>query len=110
MISGLFISLLVTMYGASRFVAEHVNITPGGLRVGPMFVFVLKYLVPVQFAVMFGWWMYQAAAGDPDWWNPLSTSSVGTCILQWGVALAVLIAFNGRMARASLRKHAEVSP
>jgi len=103
MISGLFISLLVTMYGASRFVADHVNVTPGGFRVGPVFVFVLKYLVPAQFVVMFGWWMYQAAAGDPAWWDPRHTFSVGTCVVQWGAALALLVVFNRRLARASTR-------
>ena len=107
MISGLFISLLVTMYGASRFVADHVNITPGGFRVGPFFVFVLKYLVPVQFVVMFGWWMYQAAAGDPAWWDPRHTFSVGTCVVQWGAALALLVVFNRRLARASTRAAVE---
>jgi NSS family neurotransmitter:Na+ symporter len=108
MISGLFISLLVTMYGAKRFIADHVNITPGGLRVGRAFAFVLTYLIPVQFAVMFGWWMYQAAAADPaGWWDPLGTFSVGTCVAQWGAALLLLAAFNARMARASTRPAAE---
>lgn len=110
MISGLFISLLVTAHGSRRFIDEHVNVTAGGVRVGRLFEIVLKYLIPIQFVVMFGWWMYQAATVyDPEgWWNPLHTYSVGTCVAQWGVALLLLVVFNRRMARASTQPLAEV--
>jgi len=113
MISGLFISLLVTAYGSRRFIEEHVNITPGGVPVGRAFEVVLKYVIPALFVVMFGWWMYTAATDyDPEgWWNPnpmTHTYSVGTCLLQWGIAFVILIAFNKRLAAASTRPLAEV--
>jgi NSS family neurotransmitter:Na+ symporter len=106
MISGLFISLLVTMYGSRRFREEFVNVTPGGVRVGALFELTLKYVIPALFVVMFGWWMYQAATVyDPDgWWNPDPighTFSVGTCVVQWGAALVLLLAFNRRLAATS---------
>jgi NSS family neurotransmitter:Na+ symporter len=106
MISGLFISLLVTMYGSRRFRDEFINVTPGGVPVGAAFELTLKYVIPALFVVMFGWWMYQAATVyDPGgWWNPdpfNHTFSVGTCVVQWGAALALLIAFNRRLAAAS---------
>jgi len=106
MISGLFISLLVTMYGSRRFREEFVNVTPGGVRVGLAFEVTLKYVIPTLFVLMFGWWMYQAASVyDPDgWWNPdpiNHTFSVGTCVVQWGAALALLMAFNRRLAETS---------
>jgi NSS family neurotransmitter:Na+ symporter len=109
MISGLFIALAVGKYGVSRFVDEHVNV-PGGLRAGWFFQFVIRYLVPIEFVLMFGWWMYQAAAVyDPEtWWHPLHTFSVGTCIAQWGIALALLLYFNRRIAAASVREVEEV--
>ena len=61
--------------------------------------------IPVQFAVMFGWWMYQAVVVyDPEaWWNPIRIYSVGTCVLQWGVVLVVLRLLNDRIAAASTR-------
>jgi NSS family neurotransmitter:Na+ symporter len=106
MISGLFISLAVTTFGQERFRTEAVNINPGDIHVGPTFSLVLKYLVPLEFAVMFGWWVYQAAfVYDPDgWWHPLHKYSIGTCVVQWTVALALLIAYNKGIARASLRE------
>jgi NSS family neurotransmitter:Na+ symporter len=110
MISGLFISLLVTMYGTQKFIDQYVNITPGGVKAGKVLIFLLKYLIPVEFAIMFAWWMYQAAVGDPAaWWDPLNRYSVGTCVVQWAVALIFLVGFNKRIAAASTRPLAEVS-
>ncbi len=103
MISGLFISLAATRYGQTRFREELLNVDRRHVRVGRVYEWVLKYLVPVQFVIMFGWWMYQAVTiYDPDgWWNPFRTFSVGTCVLQWGVALMLLRMFNTRLAVAS---------
>ena len=100
MVSGLFIAVAAIRYGVDGFRDDFVNTHAGGRRAGRLWGWILKYLVPVEFAAMFGWWMYQAAAVyDPEgWWNPLRVYSVGTCVAQWGVALAVLGAFNRRLA------------
>ena len=73
MISGLFISLAVTRYGQTRFRTELINVGRGTVRVGVLYEWVLKYLVPTEFIIMFGWWMYQAVTVfDPTaWWNPI---------------------------------------
>jgi neurotransmitter:Na+ symporter, NSS family len=104
MVSGLFIALATTMYGQERFRNELVNTEGNDLRVGRFYEWILKYLVPVQFILMFSWWMYQAAGWDAEgWWNPLHAESVGTCLLQWGLVLALLFLFNRRLAAASVR-------
>ena len=112
MISGLFIAVAVIRYGADRFRRELVNTNPAGRRAGPLWAWVLTWLVPIEFAVMFGWWMYQAATVyDPDgWWNPLRVYSVGTCVVQWGIALAMLGLFNRRLAARSLAGHVTLEP
>jgi len=55
--------------------------------------------------------MFQAATVyDPEgWWNPAHVYSVGTCVVQWGAALALLLTFNRRIAAASTREQAEVT-
>jgi NSS family neurotransmitter:Na+ symporter len=112
MISGLFISLGVTLSGSRRFREQSINLGAGRFRVGPLFEWVLKYLVPAEFVVMFSWWMYQAAVTyDPEgWWNPLHTFSVGTCLVQWGLVILLLLAFNRWMATTSTRQIAEGEP
>ncbi|HVL66187.1 MAG TPA: sodium-dependent transporter [Vicinamibacterales bacterium] len=110
MISGLFISLAVTKFGQERFRNEMVNLRKTDLQVGALFSFVLKFLVPLEFLVMFGWWVYQSAVVyDPEgWWNPVRMYSIGTCLVQWALALGLLLAFNRGIARASTREHADV--
>jgi neurotransmitter:Na+ symporter, NSS family len=110
MISGLFISLAATRYGQERFRRELVNVEGNDFNAGRIYGFVLKYLIPAQFVVMFSWWLYQAATVyDPEgWWNPTHVYSIGTCLAQWSVAIAVLLMLNRRMARASVRELADV--
>ena len=111
MVSGLFIAVAAIRYGVDSFRDDFVNTHAGGRRAGRLWGWILKYLVPVEFAAMFGWWMYQAAAVyDPEgWWNPLRVYSVGTCVAQWGVALAVLGAFNRRLAARGAADRATLS-
>ena len=106
MVSGLFVALGACQVGLRRFREELVHSTSGGIRLGRSYDLVLRYLVPVEFIVMFGWWIYQAVAViDPEaWWNPMRTYSLGTCLLQWTVALGLLLVFNQRIATASLGK------
>ena len=105
MFSGLFIAFGVRCFGVSRFRAELINIAPGDRKMGRGYDWVLTYLVPLEFVAMFGWWIYQAVAVvDPlGWWHPLRTYSLGTCLLQWGIALALLVGFNRKIAALSLR-------
>ena len=53
MISGLFISLAATKYGQQRFREELVNVEGNDLNVGRFYEWILKYLVPAEFVVMF---------------------------------------------------------
>ena len=104
MVSGLFVASAATTYGERRFRTELVNPTSATVKVGPLFGWVLRYLIPSQFVVMFGWWIYQAVAVyDPDAsWNPVRVYSLGTCLVQWGIALVLLWLFNDRLARSRL--------
>ena len=105
MISGLFVALGATRFGVRRFREELINVPGNEVHLGSGYEWVLSYLVPAEFAVMFGWWIYQAVAviNPSEWWHPIRTFSLGTCLLQWGFALALLVAFNRRIAAASLR-------
>ena len=91
--------------------AEVVALHQRAREAGWAYRFVITWLVPIEFVLMFGWWMFQAATVyDPDgWWNPTHVYSVGTCVVQWGAALALLLAFNRKIAAASTREQVEVT-
>ncbi len=63
----------------------------------------LIYLFPVWFAIIFGWWVYQAITWYPgEWWKPFPldkyTYTVGTMLFQWAIAFIVIYALNNKLA------------
>jgi len=102
LINGLFFCLAVRRYGARRFREQMVNL-PGGsgdIRLGKIFEPIILWLIPLQFVFLLGWWFYRSMGWDPaNWWNPLATFSIGSCLLQWGLAAVVMIILAPRLAR-----------
>lgn len=95
MISGGFISFSVIKYGVDRFRREVINGEGADVEVGKWYNAVISFLIPVQVILLIGWWLYSSTQWDPNgWWNPLGAETLGTCLLQWGVVLAVFIGFN----------------
>ena len=96
LVSGFLFSMAVTLHGADRFREKYLLSEGERWRVGRWFAWSMRYLIPVQFAAMMVWWFSQAITRfDPDgWWNPLRPTSVGTCLLQWGLVIGVLLVFN----------------
>ncbi len=105
MISGAFVAFAAITYGMDRFRADFINLPGAALVAGRAFGWMLTYVVPTLFVAMFGWWMYQVVTVvDPDgWWNPIRTFSIGTCVVQWTIAMLLLRAFNRRLAESSVR-------
>jgi NSS family neurotransmitter:Na+ symporter len=103
MVSGVFVAFAALRYGVDRFRRECINGGDSDLQVGPWFNGVLAVLIPVEFAAMLGWWFFLSITrfDREGWWNPFHVTSVGTCLLQWGLVLGVLAVFNARLARWS---------
>ena len=100
MLSGLFFALAVLKYGASRFRERFVNSPGSDLRIGRWWDFAMVAVV-VQAVVLLVWWLSQTLL-EEGWrasLNPFSEWSLGTFILQWGVLLLLLLAFNRWLAR-----------
>ena len=99
MLSGAFVALAVTRYGAGRLASE-VS-TPSDWSLPGIWGGWLRWAIPVQAAVLLGWWLWQAttAAFTERWWDPTEPFSAATCVVQWAIALAVFVAFNRWMAR-----------
>ena len=106
MISGGFIAYAVLAYGLERFQREHVDVA-GDRPSGGWWRFLIRVAVPLQALVLLGWWGWQATTpgflGEGGhWYDPLNPYSLMTCLVQWGIAAALLFAANGWMARKTL--------
>lgn len=69
-------------------------------------MFKLIYLFPLWFAIIFIWWIAQAASWYPDTymkWLPISvyTFSVGTMVYQWAIVVAIALVTNNWLANKS---------
>jgi len=106
LINGLFFCLAVRRFGTRRFREQMVNIENNGdIRLGKIFEPLILWGIPLQFVLLVGWWFYRSAGWDPvNWWNPLSTFSIGSCLLQWGLAAVLMVILAPRLARLLQRK------
>ena len=107
MLSGFFFALAVRRYGTRRFRTELIEPADNELPPGRWFDFALNVLIPVQFVVMIGWWLWQATTSDEAWWNPFGVFTLGTCLLQWGIVIVVFYLANDAIADRTLGSRSE---
>jgi NSS family neurotransmitter:Na+ symporter len=109
MISGGFLSFAVIKHGTERFRQEAVNGAGSDVQIGRWFNVVISWLIPLQVIVLIVWWFSLSifSYDTEGWWNPFHTYSVGTCLLQWGVMMAVFLALNRWMVRRTFATREE---
>ena len=99
MVSGAFIAIAVLRHGVDRFRTLQINSSFSDFHVGTWYNHALRYVIPAEVAVLVVWWFWQVIQADPEnWWNPFQIESVGTCILQWSLALLVFKLANSWIA------------
>ena len=104
-VSGGFFAFAVVRFGVERFRRLCLNTEESDLIIGRWYDIVIKYVIPLEATLLLGWWFWVAIQADiKGWWNPLRAESVGTCLLQWGIALAILITLNDWIARRTSQR------
>lgn len=104
MISGAFVAFAVVKYGVRRFRLDVVDGTPHDWNAGPVWEALIRWVVPLEALVLLVWWLYLSASvyAPETWYDPTEYYSVMTCLVQWGVVLAVFLALNRSMVRRTL--------
>ncbi len=103
MLSGLFFAGAVLKYGVTRYRNEFINTEHQDLRIGAWWDWAIR-LVAVQAVILIGWWFWQIRSTDP-----FAPDGLATMLIEWGIVLAVLLAFNRWIAsRAKAARTAEV--
>ncbi len=97
-VSGGFFAFAVLHFGVERFRQRYLDVPANDLSVGRWFDYLFRFLIPVEVAILLGWWFIQSIQWYPgQWWNPLVPFSLGTCFLQWGILIVVLKMMNSRL-------------
>jgi len=104
MISGAFIAFAVQKFGVERFRTQLVNTPYSRWKIGKWWSKIIKYAIPFQVSALLAWWLYHSTQWYPKtWWRPFSLETpetLGTCLFQWGLAMAVLVSMNKKLSRS----------
>jgi NSS family neurotransmitter:Na+ symporter len=103
MLSGGLVAFAVIRYGPERLRRSEILASGKDLKLGAWWDATMKYFVPCAAAVLLVWWLSLSATvyAPDDWYDPFNPSSVMTCLLQWGVAVAVFLSLNRWLAAAT---------
>jgi NSS family neurotransmitter:Na+ symporter len=96
-LSGLFFAVGGLVHGLERLRRETVNGDGSDLPVGRWWTIVVGVLVPLEAVVLMGWWLWRVRG--EGWLDPLGSETAGTLLVQWAVAIAVLVAVNRWLVR-----------
>lgn len=97
LVSGAFMAFAIIKFNPDRFRNELVNVEERSYTLGKWWVVIIKYVVPIEVITLLVWWMYQGASVE-NWYDPFSTFSLATVLLQWGVALVLFLIYNRKIA------------
>ena len=107
-LSGMFFAFAAIKYGVDKFRTQLINTEGNDLVAGRWFNVIVSVIIPVEFALLIGWWSYQAiTVYDPQgWWRPFNTFSLGTCVFQWAVAIGIFLLLNNWLFKKSVSTEA----
>lgn len=103
-VNGVFFTYAVLRFGTARFRQELVNSAGSKMNLGRWFDYVVRFIIPFEFVCVITWWFWQSlTVFDPEeWWNPLRTTSLGSCISQWSIVVGILLLLNRWMCKKML--------
>ncbi|MFA5670436.1 MAG: sodium-dependent transporter [Balneolaceae bacterium] len=103
-VSGAFMSFAIIKFGPARFRAEIVNNGEQKYTLGAWWDVIIKYVVPVEVISLLIWWIYLSITNfAPDsWYNPLSSFSVATIVVQAGIVMVLFHFYNSKLAKKTI--------
>jgi len=100
LVSGFFVIAAVWKYGADRIRNELIN-PSADIQMGPWWSFIIRFVSPVVFLVLTGWWFYRGIADNPgSWWKPFATYTTMTIIFQWALLFIAVVAVNKLLSKS----------
>ena len=101
LINGAFVAYAVAGgYGAGRMRRDILEGAAADWDPTRAWTLLIRVVVPLEAVLLLGWWLsFVYRQGAAPWYNPLAGGSLANFLLQWGLALALLVALNRWMAR-----------
>jgi len=110
MVSGFFFAFAVLRYGVTKWRETFINHEDSDVHIGAWWDWAIR-LVAVEAVVLASWWLWSARGADfRATWTLFSPYNIGSVVIQFGIALAILLLLNGRIARATEASAARDGP
>ncbi len=91
-----FLGFLTHKFGPEKMRTQFIN-PVSDIKVNKSFNFLTSRLAPIVTVVVLVAWCIQAIGWDEKWWNPISTSSLGTMLYQWIIVFIIAFAVNNKL-------------
>ncbi len=93
MLSGAFMAFIFIRHGLSNLRKVDIMGNNDDWKLGTWWEIVMKFFIPLAATVLLVWWLSLSATVD-QWFNPLSTYSLMTCLVQWAIIMTILVMMN----------------
>ncbi len=103
LVSGAFMSFAIIKFNPTQFRSQLINTEEREYTLGKWWDFIIKYIVPIEVISLLIWWIYQGASVDA-WYNPISTFSLATVLVQWGIAMGLFYYYNDKLAGKTMQE------
>lgn len=103
LVSGAFMAFAIIKFNPAKFRSDLVNVEERKYTLGKWWEVIIKYIVPIEVISLLIWWIYQSASVEA-WYNPISTFSLATVLVQWAIAMGLFYLYNGKIAGKTMRK------
>jgi NSS family neurotransmitter:Na+ symporter len=101
MLSGFFFAFAVLRYGVTKWRQTFINHESSDIYIGAWWDWAIR-LVMVEAVILAGWWLWSARGEDfASTWTLFSAYNVGSVLIQFGIALVLLITLNKWLARSA---------
>ena len=98
MLSGFFFAFAVLRYGVTRWRETFINHEGSDIRIGAWWDWAMR-LVALEAIVLAVWWLWSARADDASaTWTLFSAYNVGSVLIQFAIALALVLGLNKWLA------------
>ena len=101
-VSGLMVAVVVMKFGTSEFRKTFINTEYSDLYIGKWWEYIIRYAFPVEFALVFGFFIYeklQDSSSSPIGGMDLGIFTILTMVVQWLIIIALFaFGFNNRIA------------
>ena len=100
MLSGFFFAFAVLKYGVTKWRETFINHEGSDIHIGAWWDWAMR-LVALEAIVLAGWWLWGARGEDAQaTWTLFSAYNVGSVLIQFAIALALLVGLNKWLARS----------